>query len=278
MQPPVSTDATPRHRVLAPFTQQRGPLALVARRTQCAGGGVAWGVRTPTHPRARVAPLTYGETGAKRRRCFFFLRSFYPCASGKLVDTRPAGVAGQTVGRPWPRCLQGRRGQWASGGRLSHQGLIAPASPTHYTNTILASRTSLRPSAYPPRCFPQVRIFQLPKRHTCQRRDAAAGALTDGRTAGRTGLGRARALPVSPSPTPSGGAATRKESETAGRLSRTRGRGGGPAERVEALVPGPPPPFPPFLLSTARSLVLPQSRRALGWVWEIGKQWRGVVG
>lgn len=74
------------------------------------------------------------------------------------------------------------------------------------------------------------------------------------------GLGRARSLglSVSPSPTPSGGAATRKESETAGRLSRTRGRGGGPAERVEALVILFLSPFLPFLLSTSPPSV-PQS-------------------
>lgn len=39
------------------------------------------------------------------------------------------------------------------------------------------------------------------------------------------------------SPTPSGGAASKKESETAGRLSRTRGWGGGPEERGEARRP-----------------------------------------
>lgn len=82
---------------------------------------------------------------------------------------------------------------------------------------------------------------------------------------GRPGLGRARSLPVSPSPTPSGGAATRKESETAGRLSRTRGRGGGPAERVEALMPFLPLPFHPSsspLLAGSPSV--PQSPRMGG--------------
>lgn len=47
LQPPVPTDATPRLRVLAPFTQQRGPLGLVARLTQCVGSGEGRGHSSP---------------------------------------------------------------------------------------------------------------------------------------------------------------------------------------------------------------------------------------
>lgn len=47
LQPPVPTDATPRLRVLAPFTQRRGPLGLMARLTQCVWWGKGRGHSSP---------------------------------------------------------------------------------------------------------------------------------------------------------------------------------------------------------------------------------------
>lgn len=161
--------------------------------------------------------------------------------SGTPVITLPTGV-------PWATGLS--RGSLSS---RTHR----PPGPrfSHRHHPLLPSVVESRP----PWCFPQLRAAQPPKRHTCGR-DADACRCPDG----WPGLGGARSLPVSPSPTPSGGAATRKESETAGLLSRTRGRGGGPVERVEVLVPFLPTPFPPFFLSTG-PLSVPQSLGGTSW-------------
>lgn len=171
------------------------------------------------------------------------------------------------MGLPWPRCLQGRGGQSASVGGPSRQGLIAPASPSHCTDTFLLACPSMRPGL-----LSTLALSPALGSAVAQETHLPAGQQPPARW---PGLGRARSLRVSPTPAPSGGAATRKESETAGRLSRTRGRSGGPAERVEALVPFLSLPFHP----SSSPLVLPQSRRAEGGGGgEVGKRCCGLKG
>lgn len=157
-----------------------------------------------------------------------------------------------------------------SGAPWAGDSLIAPASPTHYTDTILPSRTSLRPSSYPPRCFPQLKIVQLPKRHTC-RRDAAAGALTAGRGSAELVLSRY----LRPPPPRAELRLGKNQKQLGGFPAPEAGVGVLRREWKPWCLLSPS--LSSLLLSTTRWSSLSPAEPG-GWVWEVGKKWGGVVG
>lgn len=197
--------------------------------------------------------LTYSDTGVSHRGRSHFLVSFLRSrASVKWVESTPRGVRENL---PFHRCQQGCHGQQISGRGFSHLRLVAssysyplPAAPLEYTQRLCTA----------PDLTPPSRL--LTRNPWPKRRGTPADSPP---FTARDPLSLlSPCFPMPRSPTPSGGAASTKESETAGQLSRSRGQGGGPAEKVEAPKPFPSPfhpssspphapPGPPASLLTA---------------------------